>query len=715
MSLVRTIPLMMLACAAVAVPARAQTPAIAKTETSAESSGTITVYDEKFFRTYAVVTARDMIERIPGMTGVFPAAGVQVEAKRGLRSETDQVLIDGKRNTGKNFNVADYLERIPATQVLRIEVITGNVKEIDSTVGGRVVNVVMRTGGTKGSGTFVAGFIYLSSNQAHPSGQLSYNYESGPWSATVGLETRARLQPVDVTESRTLPNGIQTSRLDEVRARDRQEYTARARVGYALDGGENLQFNLFQFYYPIIDKDTTRVTGLLPPSLGQLSAIEDRTEGYDEKFELTGDYVKPLGKDSKFLALGVYNRNSIVRDSENFNVLDFATPQTGGDTRNEVRTEKILRGTFQTSFSPTQQFEIGVEGAITSLDKDLDFFNLINGRRVDTRVFNSDTMIKEDRVEVFSTYTWQPFNGVEIEPGLAAEFSWLDQKGGDVISNRKFKFIKPSLNVWYNLAERNRVFLSAVRDVGQLTFEDFAASFVREDNEVVAGNPDLVPEKAWVVELGNEYRLSDDAGLVQVKGFYRKVQDVNDRVPLFLPDALGRKPLLPNSSGPGNLGSGKTYGVRFETSLKLAKLDLFDGVLSGTYVRQTSMVTDPFTNRTRRFGKQPKYEYSLNFRHDVQAWKITYGLEYNKFGPFVESDLARFDRRTTGGDARFFVERQLGRGLILRIFNGNAFRITNTRDRTLFAAGQASGRPTSVEFRREKPIHFTGVRLRGTF
>jgi outer membrane receptor for ferrienterochelin and colicins len=706
MGLARFIPFLMLACAAASGPARAQTPTTVSPTAAVPSdpSGSVVVYDDNFFRAYGVVTARDMLERIPGMAGLFPAVGVQTEAKRGLRSETDQVLINGKRNTGKSSNVADYLERIPATQVLRIEVITGNVKEIDAAVGGRVVNVVLRTDKATGSGTFVAGFIRLSTGQSHPSGQLSYSVETGPWSATMGLETRARLQPVVVSDSITTPAGAQTARLAENRARDRQEYTGRARFGYSFPSGQNLQLSVFQFYYPQIDKDTSRRFDILPAGERQFFAVEDRTEGYDKRFEITSDYVLPLGSDSKFLALGVFNRNSVVRDSEIFNLFDFAVQQTAGDARDELRTEKILRGTYQTSFSKSQQFEIGVEGAITKLDKDLDFFNLVGGRRVDIRVFNSDTKITEDRVEVFSTYTWTPFEGVEVEPGLAAEFSWLDQSGGDVIANRKFKFFKPSLNAWYNLSERNRVFLSINRDVGQLTFEDFAASFIREDNELVAGNPNLVPEKAWVFELGNEYRFADDAGLLQLKGFYKRVQDVNDRVPLG-----------PNFSGPGNLGSGKSYGVRLETSLKLAKLDLFDGVVSGTYLRQGSRVRDPFTGANRRFGKQPKYEATLNFRHDVQAWKITYGVEYSHFGPFIESDFGRFDRRATGGDARFFIERQLGRGLILRFFNGNAFRITNTRERTLFSAGQASGRATSVEYRREKPTHFSGVRLRGTF
>jgi len=670
----------------------------------AQDTAGVTVYDEAFFKSYGVVTARDMLERIPGMSGLFPVGIQAVEAKRGLRSETDQVLINGKRNTAKNSNVTDYLERIPATQVLRIEVISGNVKEIDSAVSGRVVNVILRTDKSSGSGAFVGGFIFISDGQVHPSGQLSYSIETGPWSATMGLETRARLQPAIVADKITAANGAQIGRLDEVRGRDRQEYTGRARFSYAFPNGQDLQFSLYKLYYPIEDLDTSRLFTLTPGGERPVFAIEDRTEGHDGKFELTSDYVKPFGAKSKFLGLAVFGRSSVVRESEIFNLFDFGGVQVGGDARDEVRTETIVRGTIQTDVTANQQLEYGLEAARTKLDKDLDFFSITNGRRTDLRVFNSDTKIDEDRLEVFSSYSWKPAPTIEIEPGLAAEFSWLDQNGQDVVESRTFKFVKPSLNVWINTTPRNRLFFSFLRDVGQLTFEDFAASFIREDDEFVAGNPNLVPEKAWVFEVGDEYRLADDAGVLQVKGFYKRVQDVNDRVPLG-----------PNFSGPGNLGNGISYGVKTEASLKLNKLGLFDGVLSGTYLVQDSSVRDAFTGRKRRFGKQTEYEATFNFRHDVQAWGVSYGMEYSKFGPFIESDFGRFDMRTTGGDARFFIEKQLGRGLVLRLFNGNAFQISNKRLRTLYAAGQATGRVTSVEARVEKPTHFGGFRLRGTF
>ncbi|MDX2143075.1 MAG: TonB-dependent receptor [Rhodospirillaceae bacterium] len=673
-------------------------------QASPDPASGVTIYDREFFAPYGVVNARDMLERVPGMSAVIGVGFRAAEQRRGLRSDTDQVLINGKRSTGKETDVADYLERIPATQVLRIEVISGNVKELDSAVSGRVVNIVLKEDQTKGSGAFAGGFIYISNGVTRPSGQLSYSFDRGPLSVTLAAETRARFQPADVNDEIASPAGLPIGRLFEVRERDRQEYTGRARVAYALANGDSLQVNGFYLYYPQDDLDTTRVFRLGPAGETPLSAVEDRTKGHDAKLELTSDYVRQIGANSKFLGLAVFSKNSVVRDSTNFDLFPFGSSATGGDTRDEQRREIILRGTFQSNITDTQELEFGAEGALTTLDKDLDFFALRGGRRADIRVFNSDTRIKEKRAEIFSTYSWKPTDKLEFEPGLAAEFSELNQRGPDVVEQRTFKFAKPSFNVWYSASPQSRIFFSFVRDVGQLTFEDFAASFIREDNELVVGNPNLVPEKAWAFELGNEYRLANDAGLLQVKAIYKRVNDVNDRVPLG-----------PGVSGPGNLGSGHSYGLRLEGSLKLSKLGLFDGVISATYLLQDSEVRDAFTGRKRRFGLQPKSETTVNYRHDVQSWGLSYGLEYSHFGPTIQSDIARFDRRTTGGDARVFAEKQLNRGLLLRVFMGNAFKIRNTRARTLFVGSQASGRVLQNEFRAEKPTYFIGVRLRSTF
>ena len=692
------------ASGAPAIPASASSPSVAPSK--APDKDNVTIYDQAFFTRYSVVTARDILERIPGMASVIGASFANAEQqRRGLRSDTDQILINGKRTTSKESDVSDFLQRIPANQVLRVEVISGNVKEIDSSVSGRVVNVVLKGGAGGGSGAFAIGGFASPVGIILPSAELSYSYESGGFSVTAGVDTRSRVQPVKALDTYTTPAGVPTGRRYENRERDRADYTARLRTGYSFPGGAALQVSGYGYLLPFKDADTSEIYGFVGTGERLTASVQDLTDGHERRAEVSTDMTLQIGNAIKVLGLGVYSNAEIDSDSRIFDFLSGSRVETAGDARNEVKIQKIARLTVQADVTSAQELEVGAEGAKTSLNKDLDFFNLVGGRRVDIPVFNSDTTIHENRAELFSTYSWKPVSTIEIEPGIAAEFSKLKQRGRDANVTRTFNFVKPSFNIWYSPVTSTRFFLAAVRDVGQLTFEDFAASFIREDNEVVAGNPNLVPERTWAFELGVEHRLPNDAGLLQTRGFYKRISDVSDEVPLG-----------PGGSGPGNLGRGTSYGAQFEWSFKLAKMGLFDATTGGTLTIQDSSVRDAFTGRNRRIGRQPEYELKIDYRHDVASLGAAYGFEFNKTGANVESDFGKFDSRIVKrGDFRFSFEKKFPWGIVVRTFMGNALRQKAVRDRTVFAVSQADGRVLRREHREERSRYFVGLRVRGNY
>ena len=90
----------------------------------------ITIYNAEFFEPYRPSHAKDMLERIPGATAAlnnrYDISGEESN-RRGLRSQTTQILINSKRITTKGNSLQEYFERIPSSQVKRIEVIAGNV------------------------------------------------------------------------------------------------------------------------------------------------------------------------------------------------------------------------------------------------------------------------------------------------------------------------------------------------------------------------------------------------------------------------------------------------------------------------------------------------------------------------------------------------------------------------------------------------------------
>ena len=101
-----------------AEPAPAAAAAAAATDTSART------YTPEDFARYAPRNALDMLEQVPGF--VIRAA-VQ---ERGLGQATGNVLINGQRLSGKSNDVLTQLSRIPAGNVVRIEIVDGATLDI---------------------------------------------------------------------------------------------------------------------------------------------------------------------------------------------------------------------------------------------------------------------------------------------------------------------------------------------------------------------------------------------------------------------------------------------------------------------------------------------------------------------------------------------------------------------------------------------------------
>lgn len=676
---------------------------------SVEQEEGVTVYEPDFFAAYRPSHAKDMLERVPGAAGALSDGGTLSgdDDRRGLRSQTTQILINGKRLTTKGNSIQDYFQRIPASQVERIEVITGNVREIDADVGGRVINVVLTDTGRPG-GTWNVGSVFFTDGQIMPTLAGSISGEPGNWSYTLSGETRPRQLPRVQREFLFDPQGTPNIDRTERRRMESRRYIARGRASYSWGNNHQASLSGFVENRPISSQRDVEFESLvnLDSSLIANGGNIEELSGKDLEYEISGDYSVPLGKNFTLKSLFVYAVDQEDRENEDFSfIIDpDSAGLISGDTRDEKETEKILRTTLDWSLAKKHSLEVGVEGAINSLDKTQTFFDVNNGLQVARDVFNADQVVSEDRVEVFTSHSWKAASSLEVETGIAAEYSWLDQLGSDVDTNRKFNFVKPSIDVYYTATDRTQFFASARRDIGQLEFDDFVADLDRDDGEIDAGNPALVPEKSWDFEVGTEHRLANQAGVINLRAFYRQVTDVNDQVPFGI-----------NDSAPGNLSSGKHYGAEIETSLQLRQLGLIDAVVSVTFLWQDSQVEDPFTGLNRRFADQEKYNLSLDARHDLQSLGVSYGAVVAANGPKIESDFDTVERAATGFDVRLFAEKRLDNGIVGRIFWGNIFQPKSKRNRTVFQTSQADGGILRTEFRTQKNGAFYGFGIRGTF
>ncbi|MDH3640141.1 MAG: Plug domain-containing protein, partial [Gammaproteobacteria bacterium] len=120
---------------------------IATSTTAQEQDQSTVIYDTAYFEQYNPVTLADMIRNIPGGTSILSGGGGPGNNNyRGFGSSDMQVLIDGRRMSGKVNNMTTNLTRIQAAHVERIELIRGNAEGLDIRNEGTIYNVILRAG-----------------------------------------------------------------------------------------------------------------------------------------------------------------------------------------------------------------------------------------------------------------------------------------------------------------------------------------------------------------------------------------------------------------------------------------------------------------------------------------------------------------------------------------------------------------------------------------
>ncbi|MCB2084570.1 MAG: Plug domain-containing protein, partial [Sphingomonadaceae bacterium] len=93
------------------------------------------VFTPDYFTQFAPRNALDMVSRIPGFTIDDGNNG-----QRGLGQANQNVIVNGERFSSKSDSLREQLVRIPAADIIRIEILDGTALDIPG-LSGQVANV----------------------------------------------------------------------------------------------------------------------------------------------------------------------------------------------------------------------------------------------------------------------------------------------------------------------------------------------------------------------------------------------------------------------------------------------------------------------------------------------------------------------------------------------------------------------------------------------
>ncbi|MEM9315568.1 MAG: Plug domain-containing protein, partial [Pseudomonadota bacterium] len=388
------------------------------------------VYTPDEFARFAPRSALDMVRQVPGF--VLREGG----GERGFGQADTNVLINGRRISGKSNGPVEALGRITASSVKELIVLDGASLDLGG-LSGQVLNVV-------------------TSAQTSVSGRFTYRL------AHRSEQDRWQTREFDTSLAGSSANANWTLRLA-----NEQGLFAESGLEQVFDGEGNLtdlrpeqrtdtvdQPNLSGSYSRVNDNGSVlNLTGEVNGFIFELVETSDRlmstpdanrrvlVETEDEyNFELGADYEFGLGAGRlKLIALHRFESSPTVADVRT--AFESGTPDEGTIfTRQADEAESILRTEYTFSgFDGGWNWAVELTDNFLDIDSELERLDA-DGNPVEVPFPGANSRVEELRGETTVSYTTQFNPQLQLQSSVGAEYSRISQTGpSDVVRD----FIRP--------------------------------------------------------------------------------------------------------------------------------------------------------------------------------------------------------------------------------------------------------------------------------
>jgi hypothetical protein len=679
-----------LACSGATALAQTAPPAVAPA--AAPAAAGPRSYSPADLARYAPRTALDMIQRIPAFT-IRDAP-----QERGLGQATANVLLNGRRIGGKSDDIVAQLGRIPAANVVRIDIVDGATLDVPG-LSGEVANVVTRATRTTGQFTWRPEFRLRHTDPSFTRFEASVSGQAGPVEWTLGLDNQANHSGAGgFTEILDAGRNFFELR-DEVWNTHNNLPRVSGRFVYDGPGSSvgNLNFYYRQYYLHYDETDFRTTTGL--PE--RTRTIVQRTHGYD--YELGGDFEFPLAG-GRLKLIGLNRFDSEPLDQAVTTRFASGAPAVGSRfLRDADTTERIGRAEYRWR-GGAADWQLSGEYAFNRLDVVSGVFELQPDGAYRELPFPGGTgIVQENRYELMGSYGRPLAPNLTMQLSAGGEYSQLSQVGPGGLT-RSFWRPKGQLSLAWRPDPRTTVNLRLQRRVGQLNFLDFlqTANFI--DDRQNAGNPDLVPPQSWEIDLEGIRNLGA-YGQTSLRLYGRRYDDIVDTIPIGA-----------DGESPGNIDHALLYGAEWKATVNFDPMGWRGARMDLRAQLQTSRVEDPLTHEQREISNSLLHLFEMSLRHDVPDTDWAWGASVSNSLNAHDYRLTEVGRQWEGPVwTSLFVENKDVFGLTVRASVTNPTAAARSMwERTVYA-GRRTGPIAFIEDRNRTIGPIFSFQIRGRF
>lgn len=667
----------------------------AKAVSTGAASRTFTPDD---FARFIPRTALEMVQQIPGFQ-----IEAQDNSQRGFGQATGNVLINGQRLSGKSNDAVEALGRIPTASVIHIEVQDGAQLDIPG-LSGQVVNVITNQNGTGLSGAWTTESVFrqnLDPSYLNGTLSLSGKFKTLEWIVSLENENprRGNAGPENVLDA---SGAVLEIRDEETRFANESPFGSIA-LTWRPESGVIANFN---FSYSQENFEGREISFRFPvdfPEGENLRILNFDNDG--REVEASGDYEFALGP-GRLKLIGLYNFATAQRPTDTLTTfLTDGRRQGSFFTQSDDDLEAIARLEYAFSFKKGRDWQISMEGAFNRLDNTASLFELDEqaGFLPDPELQNTQTIVEELRAEANITHSRQLTPHLNAQASLGIEVSELSQSGTAGLT-RLFVRPKGFASLAWTPKKNTTLSTRVERQVGQLNFSDFVSTVNLNLENAQSGNPELVPQQAWLGEIELEQRLGS-FGAFTVRTFGELITDIIDQIPVSDTDEAR-----------GNLESATRYGVQINTTLRFDKIGLNGLQFELEGEARNSTLEDPLLGNDRRINSDLVSFIFTEFRYDLPATPYAFGLNYNiqRTARDFRLDQAQIRSNRRGNLGVFFEHKNIF-GLTGLIEARNLLNEVDFEERTVFTDRRNNSSVNFIETRDRTFGAILRVGLRGSF
>jgi hypothetical protein len=685
-------------------------PNVAKLKTPYNAA--VSRYEIDYFSQFSPQNAKDILDKIPGTSTILRDID-NGDSARGFGSGGEQILINGKRISGKMNGIDAELSRIQAKAVHYVELIRGTVAGLDVQSEGLIINVVLYDEPIS-STIWHTRIDYITGLAPLASGGISHSGSNEQLTYSLGYEYK--VEPDKFITSETLTdsehNVVETNQFETTEKWSSNNLSASVAYDFsttsALRVNSALKFSNATERKPI----HRQYHGYL--SIDNDKNLEDnRYSQKEQNWEVGGDFTHKFKELGKFKVIFIANKLDGKEFNSQKNQLNTAAPiRTFQFNENEIIREKIIRVSLGKSLNQKHSLDTGLELAINDVDGVTTFIQFDNKAELSIESSN----IQENRYQAFVNHNFIISPVFNLQASLVSEWSEVvlttDYKTlfkneipevSQLMFNRDFSYLKPRVNLRYDHTANDQLRFNIEKKVSQLDLTDFLPEFNEEQARLEPTNPELRPEQAWVMSLTYEHTFSEDQGSISLMALYENITDHLTEIQLG------------DGSGTGNVMDAKKYGINLEATLRLSSIGLINTVVNGVYYFEESDFIDPFTELNRQINDAEKHLWSFELKHDAIELGLAYGFRV------FSSSATQYNRREYTSsfkpeiDAEAFIEYAFSPTLKLRLEASELLLAKAERKRVRYIDEIGNSDIMKHEIRQQEYPRYFSLELRSQF